>query len=195
MIRRLMAASAGLALLQAPAHADTQSMGVISMYLCDNGLDLCSNTLPSSPISLPLGSFDEKFVFDFVNTFPNVPDNVPLLKATVLLEPSSQGDFSSASVMLYNSIGVPIGFNTPFVQSGAGYEALAEDLILPGTGYYVEVKGISNVPGLPLDVSVNAFDLGPVALPEPSTWAMMGFGFVGLALAASVRTRTKTRSM
>jgi hypothetical protein len=79
MIRRLLMAAAGLALLQTQALAGTQHIGVITMFLCDDGLDLCSNTLSSWPISLPIGPFTEDFVFDFVNNFLDVPDNVPLL--------------------------------------------------------------------------------------------------------------------
>jgi hypothetical protein len=116
---------------------------VITMFLCDGGLDLCSNTLSSSLISLPIGPFTEDFVFDFVNNFIDVPDNVPLLKGTAFLETSNPTDFSSASVMLYDSLGVQFGFSTPFAPHGSNYQAQADDLILPGTGYYVEVKGVS----------------------------------------------------
>lgn len=154
------------------------------MYSCDGGLDLCSNTLSSSLINLPEGPFSEEFVFDFVNTLPDVPDNVPLARAIAFLETSSGADFSSTSVMLYNSFDLPIGFNTPFAPNGTNYQARAEDLILPGTGYYVQVDGIGNVDNLPLQVSVSAFDLGPVVVPESSTWAMMlaGFGALGAML-------------
>jgi hypothetical protein len=48
------------------------------------GLDLCGNTLNSAPIFLPLGLFTEDFVFDIVNDFPDVPDNVPLVKEACL---------------------------------------------------------------------------------------------------------------
>ena len=92
IIRRLLAASAGLALLHAQALAGTQHIGVITMFLCDDGLDLCSNTLSSSPVFLSTGAFTEDFVFDFVNNFIDVPDNVPLLKGTALLETSNPAD-------------------------------------------------------------------------------------------------------
>jgi PEP-CTERM motif len=51
--------------------------------------------------------------------------------------------------------------------------------------------GVSNANGLPLEVSVSAFDLGPVVpvlMPEPSTWAMMLLGGTGLGFAACRRT-------
>jgi hypothetical protein len=190
MLRRILAACAGLALLQTQALAGSQYLGTISMYVCDGGLDLCSNTLTSSPTDLPIGPFSENFVFDFVNDFGHVPDDVPLLKATALLETTSQEDFSSASVTLYDHSGAPFGFEIhPFVPNGDNYYAQTASLIYPGTGYYVEVSGVSNTDHLPLQVSVNAFDLGPIIVPEPSTWTMMLLGAAGLGFAACRRTR------
>src|SRR5271163_4229850 len=98
MLRRLLMACAGLALLQTQAVAGTQYIGTISMYVCDNGEDLCSNTLTSALIPLPFGPFTEDFVFDFVNHFPHYPDDVPLLQATTLLETTNESDLNSASV-------------------------------------------------------------------------------------------------
>jgi hypothetical protein len=190
MVRRLLAGCAGFALLQTQALAGSQYIWTISMYVCDGGLDLCSNTLTSSPIDLPIGPFTEDFVFDFVNDFGHAPDDVPLLKATALLETASQEDFSSASVTLYNSSGAPFGFEIhPFVPNGDDYDAQTAALIYPGTGYYVEVSGVSNTDHLPLQVSVNAFDLGPIIVPEPSTWTMMLLGAAGLGFAACRRTK------
>jgi hypothetical protein len=114
-----------------------------------------------------------------------------LYLGTAVLETSNEADFNSASVMLYDSLRVQFGFSTPFAPNGSNYQAQANDLILPGTGYYVEVKGVSNANGLPLEVSVSAFDLGPVVpvlMPEPSTWAMMLLGGAGLGFAACRRT-------
>lgn len=191
MLRRLLSACAGLALLQTQAIAGTQYMGTLAMYVCDNGEDLCSNTLTSSPVDLPVGPFTEDFIFDFVNDFPHIPDDVPLLKASAFLETLSQGDFSSASVTLHDSSGAPFGFEIhPFIPDGSSFSAQAAGLISPpGAGYYVEVSGVSNSDSLPLQVSVNAFDLGPIIVPEPSTWTMMLLGLVGLGLAARRRTR------
>jgi hypothetical protein len=191
MLRPLLAACAALALLQTQALAGAQYLGTIAMYVCDGGEDLCSNTLTSSPIDLPIGPFTEDFVFDFVNDFRHVPDDVPLLKATALLETSDQGDFSAASVTLHDHSGAPFGFELhPFVPNGSNYYAQNAALIYPGTGYSVEVSGVSNSPRLPLQVSVNAFDLGPIIVPEPSTWAMMLLGIAGLGFAARRRTRS-----
>jgi hypothetical protein len=191
MLRRSLMACAGLALLQTQAVAGTQYIGTIAMYVCDSGEDLCSNTLTSSPIDLPNGPFAEDFVFDFVNAFPHYPDDIPLLTATAFLETLNPGDFSpAASVTLYDSSGAPFGLEDhPFVPNGSNFSAQNVGLIYPGAGYYVEVSGVSNSDNLPLQVSVNAFDLGPIIVPEPSTWAMMLLGLAGLGFAARWRKR------
>lgn len=92
--------------------------------------------------------------------------------------------------MLYDSAGQPFGFNTPFALNGGNYQAQAESLIFPGTGYYVNVSGIANA-DFPLQISVSAFDLGPIVAPELSTWAMMLLGMAGLGF---VRYRTSPRA-
>jgi hypothetical protein len=189
MLRRSLMASAGLALLQTQAVAGTQYLGTITMYIC--GENLCSNTLTSSPIVLPTGPFTEDFVFDFVNDSPDTPNDVPSLVVMANIETSNPLDFSPGSVMLYDSSGTPFGLEEiPFVYNGAGYFSQIESLMYPGTGYYVEVTGISNTDNLPLQISLNAFDLGgPSGLPEPSTWAMMLLGLAGLGFAARWRKR------
>jgi hypothetical protein len=122
MLRRSLMACAGLALLQTQAVADTQYLGTITMYLCDHGEDLCSNTLTSAPTILPNGPFTEDFVFDFVNDFSAIPDDTPSLVVKTNLEPSNPLDFSPGSVMLYDSSGTPYGFeDIPFVYNGTGY--------------------------------------------------------------------------
>jgi PEP-CTERM motif len=189
MLRRLLMACAGLALLQTQAFADSQNLGTLTMYLCDDGEDLCSNTLTSTPVILPFGPFTEDFVFNLVNDFPDVPNNFPLVRATATLETSAQEDFSSATNMLFNSSHEPIDLNTPFAPNGSTFQAQAETIIYAGTGLYVEVSGVSNTGNLPLQVSVNAFDLGgPIGTPEPSTWTMMLLGMAGLGFAARRRT-------
>jgi hypothetical protein len=52
--------------------------------------------------------------------------------------------------------------------------------IYPGVGYYVEVTGVSTANALPLQVSISAFDLGPIIAHEPSTWTMMLLAWLAL---------------
>jgi hypothetical protein len=189
MLRRSLMACAGLALLQTQAAADTQYIGTVTMYIC--GENLCSNTLTSSPIDLPNGPFTEDFVFDLVNNSPDTPNDVPSLMAIASLGTTDPDVFSMASLMLYDSTGAPFGFATPFVPTESESAArVVGSMGFAGTGYYVEVTGISKTDNLPLEVSVNGFDLGgPSGLPEPSTWAMMLLGLAGLGFAARWRKR------
>jgi PEP-CTERM motif len=191
MLRRFLVACVGLALLHAQARAGIQYVGTIDMYICDGGEDLCSNILTSSPINLPIGPFTEDFVFDFVNDFPHDPDDAPFLQAAVLLETDNQADFNSGNVQLYDSSGMPFGIEIlPFTFNGSGYNARSGGLIYPGVGYYVEATGVSTADALPLQVSISAFDLGPIIAPEPSTWTMMLLGVAGLGFGARRRRRS-----
>jgi hypothetical protein len=191
MFLRLLIAFSAFALIQTQALAGSQFIGTITMYLCDDGEDLCSNTVSSSPIFLPAGQFTEDFTFNLVNNFPDTPDNVPLVTAMAALETSIQEDFSAATVLLYDHFGDAIGFNTPFSQNNSQFQARVRADFFSGTDYYVDVSGVSNIDNLPLGVSVSAFDLGgPIDLPEPSTWAMMLLGLAGLSFAARRRRRS-----
>ncbi len=67
-----------------------------------------------------------------------------------------------------------VGTFTPF----GDYEAA-------GT-YFVEVAGMSGAGSLKLAIDGNVTALGA---PEPSTWAMFGIGFLGLAAVGLKRRR------
>jgi PEP-CTERM motif len=60
------------------------------------------------------------------------------------------------------------------------------DYELAGT-YFVEVAGTSGAGSLKLAVDGNVTTLA--AVPEPSTWAMFGIGFAGLAAVGLRRRR------
>ena len=57
--------------------------------------------------------------------------------------------------------------------------------------YFVEVSGMSGLGSLKLAVDGNVTTL---AVPEPSTWAMFGIGFVGLAAVGLTRRRRDRES-
>jgi hypothetical protein len=191
MLLRLLIALSAFALLHTQALADSQYLGTLGMYLCDGGEDLCSNTLTSSPINSPAGPFTEDFIFDFVNDFPHYPDDIPGFHAFVRVETNNEADFSPGNVQLYNASGTSFGFESiPFIFSGSGYNAQNEGAIYPGVGDYIEVTGVSTADALPLQVSISASDLGPVIAPEPSTWAMMLVGVVGIGFVARRRRRS-----
>ncbi len=185
MSRSLIAAAAGFALLPTPALADSHYIGAISMYLCDGGEDLCSSGLIFDYVINGLrGPFSADFTFDVVSHFPNIPDNWPLVKSAVTVG-SSESDYDHVSVSFRDPDGHAIGMTRP---SGSPNEFIQWALTPYATGYDIEVSGVSLVAALRVQGSFSAFDLGPVVVPEPSTWAMLGLGFAALALAASTRT-------
>jgi hypothetical protein len=99
------------------------------------------------------------------NSSPFVPLGTLIEQATVS-NPSSQGGQSAV-----------VGSFTPF----GDYERAGN--------YFVEVSGTSGLGSLKLAIDGNVTTL---AVPEPSTWAMFGIGFVGLA-AAGLRRRRNDR--
>jgi hypothetical protein len=77
----------------------------------------------------------------------------------------------------------PLAFFATVSPAGAWATALTE-ILGPGT-YYVEITGTNNVAKLGVGGSVITS-----SVPEPSTWAMMGVGFIGLGYAAFRRRKT-----
>jgi hypothetical protein len=71
----------------------------------------------------------------------------------------------------------PLTFFTTVSPAGA-WAAVLTEVLGPGT-YYVEVTGTNNVTRLGVGGSVITS-----TVPEPSTWAMMALGFIGLGCAA-----------
>ncbi len=191
MTRRCLSAVGGLALLATPAVAGTHDIGKVSMYLCDNGLDLCSDGLNFDyNITLGPGPFSEIFLFDVVSPYINVPDNWPLVKTNVFLGYSAADFYGSDVVFYYPTGGVGIALPSPSPNEFINWAVTPY-----ATGYSLEATGYSNVASLSVQGSLSAFDLGPVIpiVPEPSTWAMLGIGFASLALAASSRTASARR--
>jgi hypothetical protein len=73
--------------------------------------------------------------------------------------------------------------------SGAAYTASFFDKLGAGT-YYAEITGNVNVPLLGVGGTVTTL---AAAVPELSTWAMLGIGFAGIGLAGLTRRRTGSR--
>ncbi len=88
-------------------------------------------------------------------------------------------------------LGDSVGANdlAPAISDGLGNQTNAND----NQWFYVSdsnpftTVSFSNVPSTP------AFEFDLAAVPEPSTWAMMGLGFMGLFLAA--RSRKSARAI
>jgi hypothetical protein len=62
----------------------------------------------------------------------------------------------------------------------------------PAGSYFVEVSGTSGLGGLRLAIDGNVTTVAGV--PEPSTWAMFGIGFAGLAAVGLTRRRGNRES-
>ena len=112
---------------------------------------------------------------------PNLPSHLDF----VLL-----GGVAPVVIGAFDSTPGPVGNTYPnagtFLQSGS----LASFLLTAGTNYSIQVLNTSGFQ------SGNDFAIDNVlvsgAVPEPSTWAMMLLGFVGLGFMASRRTRRAT---
>jgi hypothetical protein len=78
--------------------------------------------------------------------------------------------------------------SAPLTFSGAAYNASFSDTLGAGT-YYAEITGNVNVPLLGVGGTVTTL----AAVPELSTWAMLGIGFAGIGLAGLTRRRTGPR--
>ncbi len=78
--------------------------------------------------------------------------------------------------------------SAPLVFSGSAYAASFSEVLGPGT-YYAEITGTVNVPLLGVGGTVTT----SAAIPELSTWAMLGIGFAGIGLAGLTRRRMGSR--
>jgi hypothetical protein len=122
----------------------------------------------SGPISdqIPAGKGELTLSTWTSGVSPSIPLGSMIEQATVSA-PSSGGQSAV------------VGSATPF----GGYE--------PAGAYFVEVSGKSGSGGFKLAVDGNVTTL---AVPEPSTWAMFGIGFAGLAAMGLTRRRGSRES-
>ena len=68
------------------------------------------------------------------------------------------------------------------------------DQVSPAGNELVTITGLAAFTTATFSSTGNAFEFGIVAVPEPSTWAMMALGFAGLGYAA-FRRNTKGRAL
>jgi hypothetical protein len=147
----------------------------------------------------PLGNLDPPSAssFDAINSAGPVTDAGTFdltksgvetaLSATIaVFRPTS---FTPGTLELFS--GLPFGGtlldSAPLAFSGSAYTASFSEVLGPGT-YYAEITGTVNVPRLGVGGTVTT-----AAIPELSTWAMLGIGFAGIGLAGLTRRRTGSR--
>jgi hypothetical protein len=97
-----------------------------------------------------------------------------------------QGSFTPGTLSLFS--GSPFAGtlldSAPLTFAGSAYTASFSETLGPGT-YYALITGTVNVPLLGVGGTVTT----SAAVPELSTWAMLGLGFAGIGLAGLTRRR------
>jgi hypothetical protein len=120
-------------------------------------------------------------------------DQIPAGKGTLILSTWT----STSGVSPFIPLGAVIEQAMVSAPSSGGQTAVVGtftpfgDYELAGT-YFVEVSGTSGIGALKLAVDGNVTTLA--AVPEPSTWAMFGIGFAGLAGMGLTRRRGNRES-
>jgi len=100
-------------------------------------------------------------------------------------------NFTNGLVALYE-VGNPSAiatsaFTETSLAHSVDFTASLSELLGPGS-YHLEVSGVSHVKALSWSSSVMT-----AAVPEPSTWAMLGLGFAVVGLAGFARQRKEAR--
>ena len=154
-----------------PAFADTYSLGQLPT---DGSFYLTGPTLPAS------GGFDDEYAFT-LTTSGNIYASVTVAGPT-----DSQ---PTGSWRLYEvGSAAPLASDPLVVSSNGGSvgATFAPVLGSASASYYVEISGTSNG-ALSVGGSVSTFTAS--AVPELSTWAMLGLGFAGLGLVGGRKRR------
>jgi hypothetical protein len=100
----------------------------------------------------------------------------------------SLNDFTSTGpAPLFQPLGALIE-STPFINTIGGQSAEVSPDVLAAGSYFVAVTGTSG--SSPIHLAIDGTLTATTAVPEPSTWAMMGLGFGFLAFAGYKRKRT-----
>jgi len=113
-----------------------------------------------------------------------IPDQIPAGTGELTLSTwtSTMGGIPLGSVIEQATVSAPsLGGESAVVGSATPFG----DFEQAGT-YFVEVSGTSGLGSLRLAIDGNVTTL---AVPEPSTWAMFGIGFAGLAAVGFKRRR------
>jgi hypothetical protein len=121
--------------------------------------------------TVPTGGFTVEGTFDLS------VGALAALSATIAT--SSSSSYTPGVLELFE--GATLVESVPLAFSGSAYAASFTKILGPGD-YTAEITGTVNVTSLGVGGTVSTS-----AVPEPSTWAMMALGFIGLSYAASRR--------
>jgi hypothetical protein len=182
----------GVAILCSPAaHATTITVQNLGTILND------SVSFPSTKTPGSSKTFEDFFEFTLptaeyitasLSISGPISDQIPtgmgeLILSTLTSTSSSAPFIPSGTLIEQDMISAPsLGGQTAVVGSSTPFG----DLEAAGT-YFVEVSGTSGLGALKLAVDGNVTTVAGV--PEPSTWAMFGIGFAGLAAVGFKRRR------
>jgi hypothetical protein len=186
----------GVAILCSPAaHATTIAVENLGSILDD------SVSFPNTKTPGSSKTFEDFFEFtlptaEYITASMSISgpisDQIPAGEGELTLSTWT----STSAVSPFNPLGSVIEEATVSAPSLGGQTAVVGsdtpfgDYELAGT-YFVEVSGTSGLGSLKLAVDGNVTTL---AVPEPSTWAMFGIGFAGLAGMGLTRRRNNRES-
>ncbi|HWY80926.1 MAG TPA: PEP-CTERM sorting domain-containing protein [Roseiarcus sp.] len=178
----------GVAILCSPAaHATTITVQNLGPILND------SVSFPSTKTPGAGQTFQDFFEFtlptaEYITASMSlsgpIPDQIPAGTGELTLSTwtSTMGGIPLGSVIEQATVSAPsLGGESAVVGSATPFG----DFEQAGT-YFVEVSGTSGLGSLRLAIDGNVTTL---AVPEPSTWAMFGIGFAGLAGMGLTRRR------
>jgi hypothetical protein len=163
--------------------ANYSASGQIITDVSNDVLSVSGSVLPSTGLTAGTGGSITGLVSDRSN-------NVPPVQGT-FYAPSGQGWYYND--VLYPSGPALVDNNGILFEFGAGNFG---NIYTVGSTYYFSVDnpGVLYNPGDVITAGGITFDSEIAAVPEPSTWAMMMFGFAGVGFMA-YRRKVKPTSM
>jgi hypothetical protein len=184
MLRKLLLTTAALAVLT--TAADAAVVGNL-------GVNPTSATGAFSNQNLPTGSFADQWTFQLVgnqlltigsatNVYPQISDFITGFNGSVYdivgaidANPGSGDDI----LVLGPAVAVP-------GNCGANCQVFGGSAFLDSGSYYLNIAGIAgSSAGYGGDLAV----VNIAAVPEPSTWAMMLLGFIGIAAIGARKSK------